>query len=360
VTLPTMVVFIAAIFCLFLVGGVQSFDFNAEFFGDSFDKYLDLFATGNLKVIQYSVLVSNLGNFSIPFINDFMHNTLNVPYEISILVKMSYSSIIVIIGFFLVIILITFALMQLFCSCFSSSAIKYHKCQTTSAKILTLIALIAIILSCIAGIVFSVRYRNSLVTGTNIIQQQITNKNGNVNNIKKNIAAINTTIVGNVTIPPVILDIGNATNTLTSVLSNPQTLLIQDLERWLPYTIFGIIILLSIFGIFSVFKEMKIFYAICAILIIIMFLFVLSYAVTGSILSLVLSDYCVGGIDNHTSVIINGFVKDNCTNEALKYYLFCNWPNSTCNPFPAFLTELNNITNTLIEKKLTTIHQILM
>jgi len=101
--------------------------------------------------------------------------------------------------------------------------------------------------------------------------------------LKKNIAAINTTIVGNVTIPPVILDIGNATNTLTSVLSNPQTLLIQDLERWLPYTIFGIIILLSIFGIFSVFKEMKIFYAICAILIIIMFLFVLSYAVTGSI-----------------------------------------------------------------------------
>jgi len=65
---------------------------------------------------------------------------------------------------------------------------------------------------------------------------------------------------------------------------------------------------------------------------------------------LVLSDYCVGGVDNHTKIIIDSFVPRNCTSDTLKYYLFCNWLNDYCDPFPAFLNQIQNITADLQQK----------
>jgi len=82
-----------------------------------------------------------------------------------------------------------------------------------------------------------------------------------------------------------------------------------------------------------------------------MFIFVLVYSTSGSILSLLLSNYCVGGVDNHTVIIVDGFVEENCTRETLKNYLFCKWDDARCNPFPEFLNEINITIDELVNKR---------
>jgi len=92
-------------------------------------------------------------------------------------------------------------------------------------------------------------------------------------------------------------------------------------------------------------------FIIVAIFIGIMFIFLLVAAVSGSVASILLSDYCVGGVDNLTRLAINVMINDQCTEDVFKYYLFCYWNNRTCNTLEAFGSKVEyhilNITKLL-------------
>jgi len=186
--------------------------------------------------------------------------------------------------------------------------------------------------------------------GMTNIHSKINEKKDNVNDLQKFVSSLNTTLV-NMAIPFVIDDIKNATNTFDNILSSPQSKVVQDVDRWLPITILVLICATCIFGIFAIARENRLYFAIVSVLIILMFIFVLVYATSGSILSLLLSNYCVGGVDNHTVIIIDGLVKENCTREVLKNYLFCKWDNAECDPFPHFLSLLNTSIDEFVKKR---------
>jgi len=86
-----------------------------------------------------------------------------------------------------------------------------------------------------------------------------------------------------------------------------------------------------------------IFKVIIAILVGLMFVFLIVAAVSGSVVSILLSDYCVGGVDNLTRLAITTMINDTCTQEAFIYYLFCYWGNATqCDTLDPFSDNLEN------------------
>jgi hypothetical protein len=105
---------------------------------------------------------------------------------------------------------------------------------------------------------------------------------------------------------------------------------------------FIIIMLVSIFGLMSVFFSKRFLFFVVALMVGVMFIFLIVSSVSGSVVSILLSDYCVGGIDNLTRLAIDVMIDDHCTEDAFRYYLFCYWKNSSCNTLHSYYDEINN------------------
>jgi len=132
-----------------------------------------------------------------------------------------------------------------------------------------------------------------------------------------------------------------------SYLSSAASQNARALEQWGPVTMFVVIMLISIAGLMAVFFSKRFLFVIIALLVGIMFIFLLVSAVSGGVVSILLSDYCVGGVNNLTELAIDVMINDTCTKDAFRYNLFCYWRNqSLCDPFDKFQDQIEyNILN---------------
>jgi len=184
-------------------------------------------------------------------------------------------------------------------------------------------------------------YYNSLwIKSFGGIEIVYTAKSNKIRELDSAVGKVNTTFI-NVTVPRTIDSFVNATEAFDAVLASDYSKSAKLLDQWLPIFIQVMLMLLAIVGAFAIYKNNRIFLAIVAVLVVILFFVVLVSAVSGTIISLLISDYCVGGIDNHTMTIISSFIEDQCEQDMVEYYLFGVYHNISCDPFPQFLEILN-------------------
>jgi len=175
-------------------------------------------------------------------------------------------------------------------------------------------------------------YYNSIWPNFNTISKVIEETSTNSKTTISKYRIINASVV-NLTIPEGIKNINESTFYISNLITSNFDIA-NLLDRFVPILIFSVIILLSGASIYGILFERKILLGIISALLIIMFVITLISAVTGNIISLFLSNYCVAGVDSQTQSIVNGVILQNCTKQTIEYYISCKYVNDSCNPFP--------------------------
>jgi len=159
--------------------------------------------------------------------------------------------------------------------------------------------------------------------------------------IRTSVTSLNGSLVS-LTVPSIIGEVENGIVAFNSALPYAKSQI--TLQQWAPVIIFAVIILISIAGILALFFPNILLFVIVVIFFGIMFIFLLVAVFYGNVLSILLSEYCVGGTDNLTKLTINAMTNNNtCSADTLKYYLFCSWENYThCDSFYDFESQINS------------------
>jgi len=261
---------------------------------------------------------------------------------------LGYISILLILATIILLVLIAFGIAQLSCNTFSDPNMKYKICQQITGKVFSIAVIVSLIACAGCGIYYSVLYYDSIWRNINIISDEILKENKYSQNTAQFYKAINTSVV-NISIPAGIKNINESTFFLNNlIITNLSTASLID--RLAPIIIYSLIIILGILSIFAIISERKILLGISAAILIIMFIIVLVSALTGGIMSLFLSNYCVGGVDSQTQNIIAGVQLENCTKQTIHYYFTCKYSNQSCNPFPSTFAVLGKSITELTAK----------
>jgi len=222
---------------------------------------------------------------------------------------------------------------------------KVDPCQKYSGRILAILILVSMIVCCSVGIFYFSSYYNTFYQGIDNIKTVVYSKRDTCVSIRTGLAALNKSML-NLTIPTMVATIENGTYTFDSYLSSTQSTQARALEQWGVVVLFAIIMLISVTGLMSVFFRHRFLFILVAIVVGIMFIFLLVAAVTSSVATIVLSDFCVGGVDNLTRLAIDSMINDTCTADNFRYSLFCFWRNTSCDTLDKFASDIElNILN---------------
>jgi ABC-type multidrug transport system fused ATPase/permease subunit len=258
--------------------------------------------------------------------------------------QVGYASLIILFACLLIMALVILTFAQFLCLAPVVTKDEDDKCVKNSGRILNVVFLLTIVVCCSIGIFYFSIYYSSVWNQVDNIKDVMSEKRNYVQSINTTYKGIDKSVT-TLTPPKIVESIRLGTNRFDNILSSVESNKMRALEQWGPVTMYVIIMMVSIAGLLSLFYSKKIFFIFIAVLVGIMFIFILVTAVTGGVVSLFLSDFCVDGVDNHTVIIINAYNSDGCTQQAFYYYLFCHHMNSTCNVLPSFLNSTNNEIN---------------